>query len=86
MDFRMLTKLDIALIAVLVAAALVFLENSHRVALIAPASAGPAVASNPCAAANLRYATNLMVFLTGGYISGMRPRPPAAGGTAGCGP
>jgi len=71
------TKLDLVLIALLLAVALVLLENSHRV-LIAPASAEPTASSNPCAAADLRYAANRLTFLTGGYISGVRPRQLAA--------
>jgi hypothetical protein len=77
-DSPMPTKLDLAVIAALLAGGLVFLEASHRIDLASPAAAEPAPEPDVCASANLHYAVNRLTFFEGGYVSGVRPRQLAA--------
>jgi hypothetical protein len=70
-------KFDHVVIAVLVAGGLVAIEAGHRVDLAPPAIAAPASEADACGSADLRYAANRLMFFDGGYVSGMRLRPPA---------
>jgi hypothetical protein len=76
------TKIDLAVIATLLAGGLVFIETSHRVdlgvGLASPAVAEPAPEPDACASADMRYAVNRLMFFEGGYVSGMRVRQLAA--------
>ena len=82
------TKLDFAVISVLLAGGLVFLEANHRVDialdLASPAAAEPAPGADACASADLRYAVNRLMFFDGGYVSGMRLRQLGAEAPPGC--
>ena len=73
------TKIDLAVIAILLAGGLVVIETGHRVDLASPAVGG-AGGPDPdvCASADLRYAVNRLMFFDGGYVSGMRLRQLAA--------
>ena len=66
------TKIDLAVIAILLAGGLVVIETGHRVDLASPAAAEPE--PDVCASADLRYAVNRLMFFDGGYVSGMRLR------------
>ena len=49
------TKLDLAVIAILLAAGLISLESSHRIELTAAAIAAPLPPEDECASADMRY-------------------------------
>ena len=72
------TKIDLAVIAILLAGGLVVIETGHRVDLASPAAAELAPEPDVCASADLRYAVNWLMFFDGGYVSGMRLRQFAA--------
>jgi hypothetical protein len=72
------TKLDLAVIAILLAGGLMVLETSHRIDLASPAAAEPVSEPDACASADLRYAVSRLMFFEGGYVSGTRPRQLAA--------
>jgi hypothetical protein len=78
------TKLDYAVIAVLLAAGLIALESSHRIELAAPAMAAPGPKEDPCASADMRYGASRLLFSTGGFASGPRPRQFLADAPANC--
>ena len=75
------TKIDLAVIAILLAGGLVVIETGHRVDLASPAAAEPAPEPPgfvPVPGTDLRYAVNRLMFFDGGYVSGMRLRQLAA--------
>jgi hypothetical protein len=73
------TKIDLAVIATLLAGGLVVIETGHRVDLASPAAAEPAAPEpDACGSADLRYAVNRLMFFDGGYVSRMRLRQLAA--------
>jgi hypothetical protein len=72
------TKIDLAVIAILLAGGLVVIETGHRIDLASPATAEPAPEPDACASADLRYAVNRLMFFDGGYVSGTRLRQLAA--------
>ena len=49
------TKLDLAVIAILLAAGLISLESSHRIELTAAATSAPLPPEDACATADMRY-------------------------------
>ena len=65
------TKLDFAVVAA-VLTGLVVIENSHRIELVAPALAAPAVEVAACASADERAAASQFMSYGGGYGSGAR--------------
>jgi len=78
------TKLDLAVIAILLAAGLTSLESSHRIELTAAAIAAPLPPEDECASADMRYGANRLMFFDGGFASGSRPRQLLADAPANC--
>ena len=78
------TKLDFAVTAILLAAGLIALENSHRIELVAPAVAESLPQGDACASADMRYGANRLMFFDGGFASGLRPRQLLADAPASC--
>ena len=66
-------KLDLPLIAAIVAFFLLF-ETSHQTAVEAQSSVASTTVASPCADYDARYTANRLIFISGGYVSGIDRR------------
>jgi hypothetical protein len=74
MRFRLVSKLDLAVIAAFIGGAVLWIEYEHRVFIDAPAPAESAVLA-PAAACpdndNVPYSASCLAFMGRAYVSGM---------------